>query len=203
MTPLSDSEPVTLLAIPNVSEGRDRGRSTRSRGRSTRACSMSTPTPTTTAACSRSRASPGARASGRGRRRRSPPAGSTSTDHEGSTRGSARSTSRRSSTSIRADRGAACAEALVLGDLLGDQLELPVFLYGELAQGRTRAELRRGGPRRWRSGSKPASYARTSARASCIRPPARCWWRRARRWSRSTSSSRRRRRSRTPRRSRR
>jgi len=45
-----------------------------------------------------------------------------------------------------ADRGAACAEALVLGDLLGDELELPVFLYGELAQGRTRAELRRGGP---------------------------------------------------------
>jgi glutamate formiminotransferase / 5-formyltetrahydrofolate cyclo-ligase len=44
------------------------------------------------------------------------------------------------------DRGAACAEALVLGDLLGDELELPVFLYGELAQGRTRAELRRGGP---------------------------------------------------------
>ncbi len=45
-----------------------------------------------------------------------------------------------------ADRGAACAEALVLGDLLGDQLELPVFLYGELAQGRARAELRKGGP---------------------------------------------------------
>jgi glutamate formiminotransferase len=43
------------------------------------------------------------------------------------------------------DRGAACAEALVLGDRLGDELELPVFLYGELAQGRTRAELRRGG----------------------------------------------------------
>ena len=44
------------------------------------------------------------------------------------------------------DRGAACAEALVLGDLLGEELELPVFLYGELAQGRTRAELREGGP---------------------------------------------------------
>jgi glutamate formiminotransferase len=43
------------------------------------------------------------------------------------------------------DRGAACAEALVLGDLLGHELELPVFLYGELAQGRTRADLRRGG----------------------------------------------------------
>jgi glutamate formiminotransferase len=44
------------------------------------------------------------------------------------------------------DRGAACAEALVLADLLGEQLELPVFLYGALAGGRTRAELRRGGP---------------------------------------------------------
>jgi len=46
----------------------------------------------------------------------------------------------------RAGRGAACAEALVLADLLGSELALPVFLYGELAQGRTRAELRRGGP---------------------------------------------------------
>jgi glutamate formiminotransferase/glutamate formiminotransferase/formiminotetrahydrofolate cyclodeaminase len=45
-----------------------------------------------------------------------------------------------------ADRGAACAEALVLGDMLGEELGLPVFLYGELAGGRTRAELRRGGP---------------------------------------------------------
>jgi glutamate formiminotransferase len=44
------------------------------------------------------------------------------------------------------ERGAACAEALVLADLLGDQLALPVFLYGELGRGRTRADLRRGGP---------------------------------------------------------
>jgi len=43
-------------------------------------------------------------------------------------------------------RGAACAEALLLGDLLGHELGLPVYLYGELAEGRTRAELRRGGP---------------------------------------------------------
>ena len=43
------------------------------------------------------------------------------------------------------DRGAACAEALVLADLLARE-QLPVFLYGILAQGRTRAELRRGGP---------------------------------------------------------
>jgi glutamate formiminotransferase / 5-formyltetrahydrofolate cyclo-ligase len=45
-----------------------------------------------------------------------------------------------------AGRGAACAEALVLADRLGHDLELPVFLYGALAGGRTRAELRRGGP---------------------------------------------------------
>jgi glutamate formiminotransferase len=43
-------------------------------------------------------------------------------------------------------RGAACAEALVLADLLGAELEVPVFLYGVLAKNRTRAELRRGGP---------------------------------------------------------
>ena len=41
-------------------------------------------------------------------------------------------------------RGAAVAEALVLADDLG-RLGLPVFLYGALADGRTRAELRRGG----------------------------------------------------------
>jgi glutamate formiminotransferase len=44
------------------------------------------------------------------------------------------------------DRGAAAAEALVLADMLGTDLQLPVFLYGLLANGRTRAELRRGGP---------------------------------------------------------
>jgi glutamate formiminotransferase/glutamate formiminotransferase/formiminotetrahydrofolate cyclodeaminase len=45
-----------------------------------------------------------------------------------------------------AQRGAACAEALVLGDMLGDELSLPVFLYGLLTDGRrTRADVRRGG----------------------------------------------------------
>jgi glutamate formiminotransferase / 5-formyltetrahydrofolate cyclo-ligase len=44
------------------------------------------------------------------------------------------------------DRGAACAEALVLADRLGAELGLPVFLYGVLAGGRSRAQLRRGGP---------------------------------------------------------
>jgi glutamate formiminotransferase len=44
------------------------------------------------------------------------------------------------------DRGAAAAEALVLADTLATDLHLPVFLYGILANGRTRAELRKGGP---------------------------------------------------------
>ncbi|HEY2637356.1 MAG TPA: hypothetical protein VGI54_08225 [Solirubrobacteraceae bacterium] len=43
-----------------------------------------------------------------------------------------------------ADRGTACATALVAAELLG-RLGLPVFLYGALAGGRTRATLRRGG----------------------------------------------------------
>ena len=53
-------------------------------------------------------------------------------------------------------RGAACAEALVAADLIATELAIPVFLYGALAGGRTRAELRRGGPaelaRRMRAG---------------------------------------------------
>lgn len=45
----------------------------------------------------------------------------------------------------RAGRGGACAHALVAGDELARQLELPILLYGALAAGRTRSELRRGG----------------------------------------------------------
>src|SRR5947209_2546075 len=44
-----------------------------------------------------------------------------------------------------ADRGAACAEALLAGARLGEEAGLPVYLYGILAGGRTRAQLRRGG----------------------------------------------------------
>ena len=64
-----------------------------------------------------------------------------------------------------ADRGAACAEALVLADLLGHELRLPVFLYGILAEGR---DARRGPPRRTAgacsSGSSAASWSQTSVR---------------------------------------
>ena len=61
-----------------------------------------------------------------------------------------------------ADFGAAAAEALVSAELLGTELDLPVFLYGDLAGGRTRAELRRGGPaelaRRMRAGELTPDY---------------------------------------------
>ena len=44
-----------------------------------------------------------------------------------------------------ARRGPAVVEALLTAELLAGELDLPVFLYGVLAGGRTRAELRRGG----------------------------------------------------------
>lgn len=48
------------------------------------------------------------------------------------------------------DRGAACAEALALADRIAGELDVPVFLYGELSaqdagEERTRSQLRRGG----------------------------------------------------------
>lgn len=45
----------------------------------------------------------------------------------------------------RVRRGAACAEALVVADELARELDLPVLLYGALAGGRRRSELRQGG----------------------------------------------------------
>jgi glutamate formiminotransferase / 5-formyltetrahydrofolate cyclo-ligase len=49
-----------------------------------------------------------------------------------------------------AARGLACAQALVVGDRIGEELGVPVFLYGELTEAddtpaRTRAQLRQGG----------------------------------------------------------
>ena len=46
-------------------------------------------------------------------------------------------------------RGAACAEALTAAGLVGEELGVPVFLYGELAtrpEHRERAAIRKGGP---------------------------------------------------------
>jgi glutamate formiminotransferase/glutamate formiminotransferase/formiminotetrahydrofolate cyclodeaminase len=60
-----------------------------------------------------------------------------------------------------ARRGAACAEALVAAEELG-ALGLPVFLYGALAGGRTRAAIRRGGlaelTRRMAAGELPPDF---------------------------------------------
>jgi glutamate formiminotransferase/glutamate formiminotransferase/formiminotetrahydrofolate cyclodeaminase len=44
-----------------------------------------------------------------------------------------------------ATRGAACAEALVAADEIARAIRAPVLLYGDLGGGRTRAQLRRGG----------------------------------------------------------
>jgi glutamate formiminotransferase len=78
-------------------------------------------------------------------------------------------------------RGSACAEALLMADLLGHELRIPVFLYGELAGGRTRAELRRGGPEalaeRMQAGALVPDFgpraldARTGAVLVAARPP--------------------------------
>jgi glutamate formiminotransferase / 5-formyltetrahydrofolate cyclo-ligase len=80
-----------------------------------------------------------------------------------------------------ATRGAACAEALVAGDLIASELDVPVFLYGALAGGRTRAELRRGGPgelaRRMRAGElrpdfgPPEPHPTAGATLVAARPP--------------------------------
>ena len=78
-------------------------------------------------------------------------------------------------------RGAACAEALVAADLIASELAVPVFLYGALAGGRTRAELRRGGPaelaRRLNSGElrpdfgPPQLHPTAGATLVAARPP--------------------------------
>ena len=77
-------------------------------------------------------------------------------------------------------RGAAVAEALVLAELLGE-LGVPVFLYGALGDGRTRAQLRRGGPaalaQRLATGElhpdfgPPAAHPTAGATLVAARPP--------------------------------
>ena len=86
-------------------------------------------------------------------------------------------------------RGSACAEALVAADRLARELGVPVFLYGSLAQGRTRAELRRGGA----SGARRADGERGDGAGLRAGPPTplgrgRRSWAPASRWSPSTSS---------------
>jgi glutamate formiminotransferase len=68
-------------------------------------------------------------------------------------------------------RGAACAEALVLADALG-QLGIPVYLYGELAGGRTRAELREpGGLQNRAPDFGPRRHPTAGATLVAARPP--------------------------------
>lgn len=68
------------------------------------------------------------------------------------------------------DRGAACAEALVLADRLADELALPVFMYGLLAGGRTRAELRKD-LRRFEPDFGPRAHPTAGAVLVAARPP--------------------------------
>ena len=90
-----------------------------------------------------------------------------------------------------AERGAAVAEALLLAHRLGARPRPP-----RLSLWRTRGRAHAREPARARRARRPARP--TTARRSCTRPPAPRSSRRARRWSRSTSSSSRPRRSRTP-----
>ncbi len=81
-------------------------------------------------------------------------------------------------------RGAACAEALTAAALVGEELGVPVFLYGELAtrpDHAERASIRRGGPkelaRRMRSGElvpdygPPEAHPTAGALLAGARPP--------------------------------
>jgi len=68
-------------------------------------------------------------------------------------------------------RGAAAAEALVLAEELG-RLGVPVYLYGDLAGGRTRAELRRpGGLDGLAPDFGPPSHPTAGATLVAARPP--------------------------------
>ena len=72
----------------------------------------------------------------------------------------------------------------------GDELGLPVFLYGELAPGARPASSGAAGPRSSSAASTPESSLPTAARCGSIRPPAASSSAPAGRSSRSTSTSR-------------
>ena len=69
-----------------------------------------------------------------------------------------------------ADRGAAIAEAVVAAELIGD-LGVPVYLYGELAGGRTRAELRRDPSRFAPDYGPPEPHPTAGVTLVAARPP--------------------------------
>ena len=145
---------------------------------------------------------PRRRASARGRARRGGCAGagaaSTCSGTTACIRGWAASTSCRSSRSRVAMRTGARRRALPVARRVGDELGLPVFLYGEVASGRRPAFFRRGGldelQRRVTAGELVPAYgpATLDARAG------RCSSARARRSLPSTSSCSARSRSRAP-----
>ena len=71
----------------------------------------------------------------------------------------------------REDRGAACAEALVVAERIGTELDMPVFLYGELDGDAHAAgpHPRRAAPRR-RSTRSPSASPRPPVSAEALRP---------------------------------
>ena len=71
---------------------------------------------------------------------------------------------------------AAKRAALTLADRVGDELELPVFLYGELAPGVRPALLRRGGPAELQRRIDAGEPDPTVAPSGWIRVPAASWW---------------------------
>ena len=167
----------TLFAVPNVSEGRDplvlaaigdafarRGRARPRRPRRPR------PPPRGVHARRRARASwPTRSCAARAR----PSRGSTCAAH--ARHPPARRRARRGArSSTSTTRGAAppAPRRSCSPTRLGDELGLPVFLYGVLAAGRTRAELRRGGPVSWRGAGRAASCARLRPARARTRPPA-------------------------------
>ena len=179
---------VALLAVPNISEGRDRAVLERSSGGFGAApgSSTSTPTPTTAAASSRSPAPQGELAQALvGRRAAAALERIDLRAHEGlhphvgrARRDAGRLPRRREPRRGRARRRSTAAA------LIGDELGLPVFLYGELATVPDHAErafLRRGGPAelaaRMEAGELAPDYgpARTHPTAGAVlataRPP--------------------------------
>ena len=147
MTP---PEPPTLMSAPNVSEGRDRAldrgaRRARFAGEGVRLLdvhsdadhhrsvfTLAGPPPALADALLGGRARGASRASTSSHRAADGPALAGQHPHVGAARRRADRLPRRS-----ASRGAACAEALVVADRIGDELAVPVFLYGELTRART------------------------------------------------------------------
>jgi glutamate formiminotransferase/glutamate formiminotransferase/formiminotetrahydrofolate cyclodeaminase len=80
-----------------------------------------------------------------------------------------------------ARRGAACAEVLVAADEIARAIQTPVLLYGDLGGGRTRAEVRQGGAARLAQRlddgelhpdfGPPHAHPSAGAVLACARPP--------------------------------